>query len=148
MTPAEFTSAFHHNFHIDVAWGDMDAMGHVNNTKYFRYYESGRVDFLQQYEHLLPMPGIDIGPILAFIDCQFSLPLTFPDKIIVGSRITDIGNTSIKLEQAIYSTVHGKIGASSKSVIVLINYQTGEKVAVPAHIRDHFRDTHGAGDVL
>jgi acyl-CoA thioester hydrolase len=135
MTADQFKSEYQHGLNIIVAWCDMDAMVHVNNAKYFRYFESARVDFLQKYEHLMPMPRIGIGPILAYIDCQFMIPLTFPDEVIVGSRITEVGNTSIKLEQSVYSMSLGKIAASSKSVIVLIDYGTGEKVQVPAAVR-------------
>ena len=31
---------------IPMRWGDMDAMGHVNNTTYFRYLETIRIDWL------------------------------------------------------------------------------------------------------
>lgn len=29
-----------------VRWGDMDAMGHVNNTAYSRYLETARIEWL------------------------------------------------------------------------------------------------------
>ena len=124
---------------IRVAWSDMDALGHVNNATYFTYMESARIDFLEDYEHLMPMPREGIGPILAYIDCQFIVPATFPDEVIVGSRITEIGNTSVKMEQVIYSMKFEAIVSSSKSVLVLINYATGEKIRVPDSVRESFR---------
>jgi acyl-CoA thioester hydrolase len=136
MTADQFIAEYQHTLRIVVAWGDMDAMAHVNNTQYFRYMESARVDFLQQYEHLMPMPRLGVGPILAYIDCQFLIPVTYPDEVIVGSLVTEVGNTSIKLEQAIFSTRFEKIAASSKSVLVLINYATGEKARVPDAVRE------------
>jgi len=30
---------------IPIRWGDMDAMGHVNNTVYFRYMEQTRINW-------------------------------------------------------------------------------------------------------
>jgi len=138
MTAIEFKNDYHHALPVVVAWSDMDALAHVNNATYFTYMESARIDFLEEYEHLMPIPRKGIGPILAYIDCQFLLPATFPDNIIVGSRITDIGNTSIKMEQAIYSTKAEKIIANSKSVMVLINYNTGEKVRVPDLAREMY----------
>ena len=114
----------------------MDALGHVNNATYFTYMESARIDFLQNFESLMPMPRSGTGPILAYIDCQFLIPVTFPDDVYVGSRIIDVGNSSLKIEQAIYSAGQKSIVASSKSVIVLINYSTGEKVRVPDNIRE------------
>ena len=39
---------FVHSMRIPIRWGDMDAMGHVNNTVYFRYIESARIAWLEQ----------------------------------------------------------------------------------------------------
>ena len=35
-------------FQSPVAWGEMDALGHVNNIIYFRYFESARMEYLRQ----------------------------------------------------------------------------------------------------
>ena len=32
---------------MPIRWGDMDAMGHVNNAVYFRYFETVRIDWLR-----------------------------------------------------------------------------------------------------
>ncbi|HLF64305.1 MAG TPA: thioesterase family protein [Saprospiraceae bacterium] len=136
MNSDQFKAPYQHAFHIIVAWNDMDALAHVNNVKYFRYFESARIDFLRQYEYLMPMPRAGVGPILAYIECQFILPVTFPDEVIVGSRITEVGNTSVKLEQALFSTKLEMIAARSKSVLVLTDYKTGEKMRVPDAVRD------------
>jgi acyl-CoA thioesterase FadM len=49
--------------------------------------------------------------------------------------VTGIGNTSVKMTQTIYSTAQQKIVAESKSVLVIIDYETGAKVNVPDEIR-------------
>ena len=136
MTIKQFNERFQHTLPITVAWSDMDALAHVNNAKFFRYLESARVDFLQQYEHLMPMPRVGVGPILAFIECQFMRPLTFPDEIVVGSSVTEVGNTSVKLEQEIFSARLEDMVARSMSVLVLIDYSTGEKIRVPDAVRE------------
>jgi len=33
---------------IPVRWGDMDAMGHVNNTVYFRFMEQTRISWFEK----------------------------------------------------------------------------------------------------
>lgn len=135
MTREEFNTGWHHVHTIDVAWSDMDALNHVNNARYFTYMESARVVYLRALRHLDSSPLEQTGPILAYIDCQFIRPLTFPDVVLVGTRITAIGNTSLTMEQAIFSTKLGLIAASGKSVIVLVHYQTGEKVRIPDTVR-------------
>ena len=32
----------------ELRWGDMDAMGHVNNTLYFRFMEVIRIDWMRE----------------------------------------------------------------------------------------------------
>ena len=39
-----------HEMRIPVRWGDLDAMGHVNNTIYFRYFESLRIEWLNRFD--------------------------------------------------------------------------------------------------
>jgi acyl-CoA thioester hydrolase len=135
MSIEEFKSSQEHTLDIAIAWGDMDALGHVNNALYVRYFETARIDFLRDLNSLMPMPRAGIGPVLAYIDCQFLAQVTFPDTILVGSTVTGIGNTSVKMTQTIYSTVQQKIVAESKSVLVVIDYLTGAKVTVPDEIR-------------
>ena len=31
---------------IAIRWGDMDAMGHLNNSSYFRFLETARIDWM------------------------------------------------------------------------------------------------------
>jgi acyl-CoA thioester hydrolase len=135
MTSKEFKARFQHTIPVSVAWSDMDALAHVNNANYFTYFETARIDFLQQFEHLLPMPRVGVGPILAYIECQFLRPLTFPDEIFLGSSVVDVGNTSLKLEQEILSVKLEDVVARSMSVLVLIDYGTGEKIRVPDAVR-------------
>ncbi|MDQ8814454.1 acyl-CoA thioesterase, partial [Acinetobacter baumannii] len=37
-----------------VAWGDMDAFGHVNNVQYYRYIESSRILYMENVNILTP----------------------------------------------------------------------------------------------
>ena len=49
---------------IPVAWGDMDAFQHVNNTVYFRYFESARIAYFERLEFMELMQATGVGPIL------------------------------------------------------------------------------------
>ena len=76
---------------IPVAWGEMDAFQHVNNTVYFRYFESGRIAYFEHSGWTTRERTGDIGPILASVTCRFKFPLTFPDRVLVGTRADTIG---------------------------------------------------------
>ena len=50
---------------IPIAWGDMDAFQHVNNTVYFKHFESARISYFEKINFLEVMNKTGIGPILA-----------------------------------------------------------------------------------
>lgn len=120
---------------ISVVWGEMDAFQHVNNVVYFKYFEAVRIKYFEVTGFFEAMEKESAGPILAQTDCQYKLPLTYPDELIVGTRIKSIGRTSCVMEYAIYSKKINKIAATGQGVIVMINYKTGEKKAIPEPVK-------------
>ena len=78
-----------------VVWGEMDAYRHVNNTVYFRYFENARLEYFRRLRWFEYEDETGIGPILAATQARFRRPLTYPDTISIGARITDIGTTSV-----------------------------------------------------
>ena len=71
---------------VSVRWGDMDSMGHVNNTLYFRFCEQIRMEWfagldLSKDEH----PDSLIVIINAF--CEFLLPIRYPSTLVVDMDI-------------------------------------------------------------
>ena len=70
-----------------VKWGDMDAMGHVNNTVYFRYMEHGRVEWLSEIGFLLLPNGQ--GAVIANAFCNFKRQLKYPDEVLLKMYVSD-----------------------------------------------------------
>ena len=88
---------------LPVQWGDQDAYQHVNNTVYFRWFESARIAYTRRLGLGEMMRERKVGPILAAISCDFRRQIAFPDTVHVGSRITRIGRTSFALDHALVS---------------------------------------------
>ncbi|MGB1204342.1 MAG: acyl-CoA thioesterase [Chitinophagales bacterium] len=120
---------------ISIAWGEMDAFQHVNNVVYFKYFEAVRIKYFEVTGFFKEMEKENAGPILAQTACQYKLPLTYPDELIVGTGIKSIGRTSCVMEYAIYSKKLDKIAATGQGVIVMINYKTGEKKVIPEAVK-------------
>jgi acyl-CoA thioester hydrolase len=116
-------------------WGEMDALGHVNNARFFTWFESSRIAFFQAAGITLEHRG-GVAPILAAAHCDYLEPVVFPVRLVVGARATKLGNTSVTLEHAVWPVGEPKrLFARGTSVVVLLNYATGEKVRVPDTIR-------------
>ncbi len=127
-TKEEFDNNFPVQVELTVQWGDMDAFGHVNNTMYFRYFETARLAYFQKLGLLDEMKKIKIGPILAATDCQFKRALVYPDQIIAGASITEKHSHGFMMAYGIYSQNQATITSLGTGRIVMIDYSNGAKV--------------------
>jgi acyl-CoA thioester hydrolase len=120
---------------IPIRWGDMDAMGHVNNTTYFRYLETVRIDWL--YKVAGPSPdAAGEGPVIVNTFCNFLRQLKYPGDVLAKHYISDPGRTSfmawITLERTDES---GVLYATGGAKTVWVNYKKEKAVRVPEGIR-------------
>ena len=65
----------------------MDAFQHVNNTVYFKLFESARISYFEKLDFFEFMNKTGIGPILASTQCIYKIPLTYPDYVTVGAKV-------------------------------------------------------------
>ncbi len=114
----------------DIAWGDMDAFGHVNNTVYFRYFENARIEYFSRIGVLLEDKQLRVGPILASAHCNFRIPLDFPDHIHIGIRSRLLSAKKFSMEFAVFSERHGAIAAEGDGLIVYYDYAAGKSCEI------------------
>ncbi len=120
---------------LDVAWGEMDALGHVNNIRYIAWAETARIALFRRLG-MATVPGEPVGPILARIENDYLEPVEYPARITVGMRAERVGNTSLVLAHEIWHAGDpARVVARGRAVVVLINYERQEKVRVPDEIR-------------
>ena len=115
---------------IPVLWGDVDSFGHVNNIIYLKWCETSRVELFRKMYDVKTLDteniqlGSGIGPILANFNCNYRIPVKYPDIIYIKTRISHIGNTSYGIEHKMYSkNSEDKIVFDGSSVIVMVNYK-------------------------
>jgi acyl-CoA thioester hydrolase len=136
---ASALAALHADFPIVIAvpvqWGDMDAFAHVNNTVYFRWFESARIAYGTRIGLSDLMARENIGPILASISCDYRRPITFPDTVYVGSRVGRIGRTSLTMDHRLISEAAGALAAEATSTLVLLDYTSQKPHPVPDPVR-------------
>lgn len=119
---------------IPVQWGDMDALGHVNNTRYLAWFESARIAFFQRVG--VATEGSGVGPILATTTCDFIVPVVWPATVTVGIRVSKVGETSVTNEYEIRdASAPEKLYAKGSSVIVMFDYRASKKVRVSDEVR-------------
>ena len=124
---------------IPVAWGEMDSLQHVNNIIYFRYFESVRMAYFNQIDFWSYMDETGIGPILASTQCKFRIPLSYPDTVSVGTRITNVEEDRFLMKYVAISHQHQRIAAEGEGLIVSYNYREKKKSPLPQEIRDRIQ---------
>jgi acyl-CoA thioester hydrolase len=83
-----------HSMRMPIRWGDMDAMGHVNNASYFRYLEIIRIDWMSSIG-CPPDPDAE-GPVIVNAFCNFYKQLEYPGDVLMKMYTSDPGGSSFE----------------------------------------------------
>jgi acyl-CoA thioester hydrolase len=118
----------------DVIWGDADAFGHINNTVYFRYFEDARMAYFVKTGMLEIKETLNLGPILATTQCDFKLPLAYPDRIHIGCKATITGPKKVLMEYTVYSEQFNGIAATGSSLVIFYDYNNSRSCNIPEQV--------------
>jgi acyl-CoA thioester hydrolase len=132
---SDLLAAYPSIYETDVAWGEMDAFQHVNNTVYIRYFESARILYFRHTPMMEEMKATGIGPILHSISCRYRFPLTYPDRVQVGVRVVALGKDRLTVHHRLVSVQHERIAAEGEGVIVMFDYRHNRKATISPTLR-------------
>jgi acyl-CoA thioester hydrolase len=121
---------------IPVRWGDMDAMGHVNNTVYFRYMEQARISW---FEALLPRgeAWATTSIVIVNASCNFKRPINYPGTVEVKVFAGDPGGSSVSTFYEL--NVDGELYADGEAKVVFVDAAKQRPLRIPDHIRELLR---------
>jgi acyl-CoA thioester hydrolase len=128
-----------HTSRQSIRWGDMDALGHVNNTVYFRYMEQARMEWLYALEHEGAGRGGygETGPVIVNASCTFLAPLVYPGEVEVRMYLGNPGRSSIESYYEV--RCEGRTYAEGSAKIVWVDVATGRSVPLPDKITGPLR---------
>ena len=117
-----------------VRWGDMDAMGHVNNAMYFRYLESARIDWFRSVG-FVPDP-LGQGPVIVNAFCNFYKQLAYPDDILIKMYVSDAARTTLESWATIERVeAPGVVCAAGGATIIWVDFPQQKAAPLPDWIR-------------
>lgn len=128
---------------VPVAWGDMDAFGHVNNVAYFRYCENARIAYLDRIGWMRSAAEAGLGPIIATASLRYRKPVRHPDRLLVGVRAASVEADRVTFEYRLVSTATGVLVAEGQGVVVSYDYRAGGKCPIPDAIRGAIEAVEG-----
>ena len=114
-----------------VAWGDMDAFGHVNNVMYYRYIESARIEYFDR----LNVFDQDVLTVVASSQCKYLKPVFYPDVLHIGARVDEMRNSAIRMHYVLFSQQQQQIVADGEAVIVFVDKVAMKKALIPQQLR-------------
>jgi acyl-CoA thioester hydrolase len=123
-----------HEMLIPIRWGDMDVMGHVNNTIYFRYLEIVRLAWFDAIG--CPANPQGEGPVIINAFCNFLRQLEYPGEVLAKHYIRNPGRSSldtyVTLERA---DAPGQIYASGGAKMVWVDFPQQKSAPLPDWLR-------------
>ena len=120
---------------LNIEWGDMDALQHVNNIEYFKYFQTARIAYFEKIDSESVLGETRISSILASTQCKFIYPLAYPDSISVGVRVDSMADQYFTMKYAVVSHKHQRLAAIGDAKVVMFDYVNNKKVSIPDEIR-------------
>lgn len=127
-----------HNYRIKVAWGEMDAFGHVNNVTYVRYFESARADYFTSmgiWES--PQRPQDSGPVLTRLEMDYRKQVVFPAEIDVTLEVSAISSRGFEIVTSMWNQSNECVVTGVAS-FVWIDFKSARPTHIPEVLKNTF----------
>jgi acyl-CoA thioester hydrolase len=124
--------------HVErVRFGDLDAMRHLNNVVFLRYFETARISYMR---HLLP--GHDpahpeaegFGVIFAECHINYRSPVFYDEQVAIECSVSDVARSSFRVPFTM--RVEERLAAEGYGVLVGYDYAAGRATPLPDGLRE------------
>lgn len=127
-------SEFKYSHPLQIRFSDVDVLGHVNNTVYLAYYDTGKAWFFSEiHERIIEWQKVET--VIANIDCCYVNPTFFGEEIEVFTRCESISEKSFRVLQIIAMKNTGQIKSACETVMVCFDPMSQKSIPVPEHWR-------------
>ncbi|MDP4607634.1 MAG: acyl-CoA thioesterase [Burkholderiaceae bacterium] len=120
---------------LPIRWGDMDAMGHVNNTQYFRYMETVRLEWMFKVG-IAPNPQAQ-GPVILNAFCNFYKQLEYPGDVLVKLFVSAPARSTFETWCTLELTTQpGTMYAAGGATVVWVDFPKQQSAPMPDWLRE------------
>lgn len=138
---------FKHTVPIQLRFNDFDALGHVNNSVYFSFYDLGKTTY---FNDVIPnmSSNKEVGVVIANIQVNFILPVYPNENVAVQTAVVEIGNKSFKLFQQLIDVDTNEVKCICQTVMVGFDAKTKATRTISADWKKAMIDFEGRGDLV
>lgn len=120
---------------IQVRFNDVDIMGHVSNTVYQNYYDTGKLDY---FDKVLPdMDHVNLGVVGASVKIDYLKPIFMRTRILVKTRVAILGHKSFTMEHQLVNEQTNEILSTCCAVLVCFSTALQSSLPIPEHWRQN-----------
>lgn len=119
-----------------VRFGDLDAMRHLNNVVFLRYFETARIAFLRVLapEHDPSHPEADtFGLIFAECHITYRSPVYFDEEVAVTCTVGEVRRSAFRVDFTM--RVEDRVAAEGYGWLVGFDYDAQTSVRLPQTLR-------------
>jgi acyl-CoA thioester hydrolase len=134
----ENTALFRNILPIQVRFSDVDMMGHVSNTVYQNYYDSGKVNYFD-----LVIPDLDyitVGVVGASVKIEYLKPIYMKTRILVETRVSFLGTKSFTMEHQLVNEDTNEVLSTCEAVLVCYDLKEKKSIPIPEPWRKNISD--------
>ena len=123
------------HYELKTRWKDIDSFGHVNNAVFLTYIEDARIMYFKSWN----ITGKQKSLIVASIKIDYLRQVKHPSTLIVGQKVSRLGNSSFDIKSTIFITNNLQPAATSIVSCVCFDYQQNKSVPVYDEIKADFQ---------
>lgn len=129
--PAYDPDLFYHWHKVETRFRDLDPLDHANNAVFNTYFEEARIGFTYSIPELVESLNQGFAFILVKSTIEYLKPITYPSTLLIGSGISELGNTSVLATQAIFELETKQLHSVAQVKGVWYNSKTRRPAKVP-----------------
>ncbi len=132
---------FHHKMPIQLRFFDADVFGHVNNSVYFQYYDTAKIDYIRKVCHITDKR---YAVVTVHITADFLSQVHIDDLVEVQTAVTHIGTKSITLMQRLVDAETGEVKCTGETIMVTYDLEKQESIEIKQEWIDDIRKFEGS----
>ena len=116
-----------HHYEFKTRWKDMDLFGHVNNAVFLTYIEDARIMYFKRWNVTEKKRSL----IVASIKIDYLRQIEHPSNLIVGQKVSRIGNSSFDIQSTLF--IKGQSKPAARSVVISVCFDYKQNKSVPVY---------------
>ena len=121
---------------VQLRFNDIDALGHVNNSIYFQFFDLAKTEYFASLEVDADINWCRPAIVIANVNCSFLVPTVFQEPVEVLTQCAHLGNKSLTLLQHLINSDTRELKATCATVMVNLDPETNQPSPLPKVWRD------------